>query len=302
MRQFTLLLILFGITIGLPPAVRAEDAPKAEHKTLGPYDVEVKKDLAYRDDKDADPVRHKLDIFIPQGQKNYPVLLFVHGGTWKSGSKSYYAPLGKTFASYGIGTVLINYRLSKEENEIKYSDQIADVAQAFAWVKKNIAKYGGDGDDLFVSGHSAGGHLAALLATDDCYLKTVKLGLKNIKGVISLSGVYTISPIMRTFTRAFSFDAAACEAASPMSHITDKHPPFLIPYADKDLLGLDKMAEEFCKKLTDKKCEAATLKIKDRDHITIIVDLAGSGDDPCTSAMFDFIAKHSDWKKPSKHK
>ncbi len=62
------------------------------------FEVETKTDVAYRSDKDADPVKHKLDIYTPKGQKDFPVLMFVHGGAWKSGNKELYAALGKTFA------------------------------------------------------------------------------------------------------------------------------------------------------------------------------------------------------------
>jgi hypothetical protein len=72
----------------------------------------------------------------------------------------------------------------------------------------------------------------------------------------------------------------------------------LICYGDKDFLTIDKKSEDFCKKLTDVKCEACTLKLDNRNHFTIIIQLAVDSTDPCTKAMFDFIAKHSEWKRP----
>ena len=260
------------------------------------YEVTIATDIAYRSDTEADPIKHKLDIYTPKGQKDFPVLMFVHGGSWKSGNKGMYAALGKTFASQGIGTVIINYRLSNKDGKAKHPDHINDVAAAFAWVHGNIEKYGGRKDRIFVAGHSAGGHLVALLATDEEYLKEHKLGIENIRGVLALSGVYEILPLI--FAEAFGNDAKICKAASPIHQANGKSAPFLICYADQDLPTIDKMSESFCKKLTDNKCEAKLVSIGERNHISIIVQLAINANDPCTRAMLDFIAAHSEWKRP----
>src|SRR6476661_4000879 len=79
------------------------------------YEVEKHLNLAYNTAKDADPVRHKLDLYVPKGAKDFPVMVFVHGGMWRSGNKELYAPLGETFAKQGIGTAVINYRLSNRD-------------------------------------------------------------------------------------------------------------------------------------------------------------------------------------------
>src|SRR5262245_47964098 len=90
-----------------PAAAWAQD--KATPKIGGPFEVEVIKGNSYVAGDDADKVRHKLDLYLPKGQKDYPVLFFVHGGAWVSGSKDLYEPLGKTFAKNGLGCVIINY-------------------------------------------------------------------------------------------------------------------------------------------------------------------------------------------------
>jgi acetyl esterase/lipase len=286
--------------VALIPAALAPTGAGAAEPAKKTFEVETKTDVAYRTDKDADPVKHKLDIYTPKGQKDFPVLMFVHGGAWKSGNKGMYAAIGHTFAKQGIGTVVINYRLTDQKNEVKHPDHIKDVAAAFAWVHANIGKYGGRNDRIFISGHSAGGHLVALLATDERYLKEHKLGLKDIRGVMPLSGVYEIIPNIVVFDSQFGKDKEVCKAASPLTHVKDNHPPFLICYADKDFPTIDKMSETFCKKLCDSKCEAQALKIDGRNHFTIIIQLALSAADPCTDAMLDFIAKHSEWKRPAK--
>src|SRR5206468_7210778 len=74
------------------------------------YEVEKHKNLSYNPARTADPVRHKLDLYVPKGVKDFPALMFVHGGGWRSGTKALYGPLGGTFAKRGSGTAAINYR------------------------------------------------------------------------------------------------------------------------------------------------------------------------------------------------
>ena len=167
---------------------------------------------------------------------------------------------------------------------------IQDVARAFAWTHDNIAKHGGDPKNIFVSGHSAGGHLVALLSTNESYLKAEKLAISDIKGTIPLSGVFVILPAFMP-KDIFTDDKDVIKTASPIEYVVGKHPPFLLLYADKDYLTLDTQAEQMCKKLTDCKCEARTLKIADRTHITIVSSLPNQSD-PATQAILGFLAKH----------
>lgn len=148
-------------------------------------------DVRYGDDSAA----QALDVFAPRGAADRPVVLVVHGGAWMFGDKDMlglYRGVGRFFARHGAVAVCINYRLAPQA---KHPDQVMDVARAFAWVRGHIRDYGGDPDRILLCGHSAGGHLVALLATDDAYLKDPKLRLTDadraaLKGVMSASGVY----------------------------------------------------------------------------------------------------------------
>jgi acetyl esterase/lipase len=270
----------FVFVLLVPAVLLADETPK--------FAVEKQKNLVYNAAKDADPVRHKLDLYLPKGAKDFPMMMFVHGGAWKSGNKELYAPLGENFAKQGIGTAIINYRLSGSSSTVKHPDHIRDVAKAFAWVKDNCGKYGGSKDKLFVSGHSAGGHLVALLSTDEEYLKAEKCKASDIRGVVAVSGVYTIVPLV--LGNIFGKDPEVCKAASPISHVTGKHPPFLIAYGNKDFPLLDQMAEQLGKKLTDCKCDAKVMKLE-RDHYSIILQMGTKPDDPLTKAMVEMMTK-----------
>lgn len=250
-------------------------------------EVEVFTDVAYRTDSDADKVRHKLDVYVPKGKKDFPVLFFVHGGAWTIGSKDYVKDAMKHFAEQGIGVVCPNYRLTPA---VQHPGHVEDVARAFAWTVDTIGKYGGDPKKVVVGGHSAGGHLAALLATDDEYLKAEKKSLADVRGVFGVSGVYVIDPREKLLSKVFTDDEKACKAASPREHVATDRPPMLLVYGDKDLPGLPAGAEVFAKALTKAKCEATATEYKKRDHMTIMLDLKDA-DDPLFKDAKEFIFK-----------
>jgi acetyl esterase/lipase len=185
---------MLAITLLAASACRVTDmtlwSPPAERKLC---DVEIVRGTEYcSDDSAARPFRHQLDLYLPRGVKNYPVVVFVHGGAWLMGDNrccGLYSSVGKFLAGRGIGAVLPNYRLSPG---VKHPEHIKDVARAFAWTRAHIGEYGGRADQLFIAGHSAGGHLAALLATDERYLKAEGLSTADVKGAIGVSGVYRL--------------------------------------------------------------------------------------------------------------
>jgi len=273
------------------------------------YKVRELDDITYYDGKLTDLFRHKLDIFVPKDKKDFPVVVFLHGGCWTIGDKSccgLYSAIGRFLASHGIGAVFPNYRLSPW---VKHPEHIKDVARAFAWTHNNIARYGGDPNQMFIGGHSAGGHLAALLTTDEEYLKAEGLSRKDIRGVIAVSGVYRIPDKLEfawettsfgakieVKTNPFDFifpkDPKGREAASPICHVAPGLPPFLIAFAESDLPLLPDMAAEFTKTLRDNKCEVELLKIEDRNHNNIAFKAINT-DDPLGKAMLDFVRQHS---------
>jgi acetyl esterase/lipase len=276
-----------------PPTADSEKKDdKKDDSAKSAFEVDAVKDIAYRSDSLADPKLHRLDLYVPKGVKSYPVLFFVHGGAWRSGDKSEYEEFGKTFAGLGIGTVIINYRLSPK---VQHPAHIEDVASAFAWTHANIAKYGGRPDRIFACGHSAGGHLVALLATDDKYVKKEHLALSDIHGVIAISGVHHIMPIVPICRTAFGSDREECKNASPINHVAKSDPPFLLLYGDKDLPTLGRMAEDMDAELKKNKCDSECLKMAHRTHMTIITSMVDDKDET-RLAVLQFVADHSEWK------
>jgi acetyl esterase/lipase len=272
--------VCFAILLLAAPA-------RAEETVAKKYEVRRIRDLIYFDGEGADTNKHKLDLYLPRDHKDFPVLFFVHGGAWTIGDRNFfgvYSSVAMLFARHGIGTAVTSYRLSPA---VQHPEHIKDVARAFAWTHKHIGEYGGRNDQIFISGHSAGGHLVALLATDDSYLKALGLGLKDIKGAMPMSGVYNIPN--RFLSSVFTDDSEVRRKASPLTHVRGDAPPFLIIYAEKDLIVCGKQpSEEFCAALNAKKCTAESLEVKSRTHVSLLLKTC-LDDDPAAQAMLRFI-------------
>lgn len=245
-------------------------------------EVEVVPDVPYAADASD---RQKLDLYLPKGKKDFPVVVFLHGGGFKGGDRKSAAAIGDAFARQGVGVAAVGYRLFPEA---KHPRQVQDVAEAFAWLRKHVAERGGDPERLFVGGHSAGGTLAALLASDEQYLKAVGAGAKDIKGVILLSGTYRLPE-----NRAEIFgDEAGRKAASPIGHARSGLPPFFLAYAESDNPGADVQTKDFAEALKQNGVEAVVVLAKDRDHRTLASKIDGS--DPTAAQVLDFIHKRSE--------
>jgi acetyl esterase/lipase len=193
-RRFSpwaVLVALVGLAI---PACRVTDLAIWDPPPAPPDAPEVERirDVPYGEGAGPDSSKRQLDLFLPRGLKDYPVVLLVHGGFWMTGDNrccGLYPSVASFLARHGLGIALPNYRLSPG---VKHPEHIKDVARAFAWVHAHIAEYGGCPDKMVVAGHSAGGHLVTLLATDETWLKAEGLRPTDIKGVIATSGVYHI--------------------------------------------------------------------------------------------------------------
>lgn len=253
-----------------------------------PFDVEIHKGIPYLDGPGRDAKRHLLDLYVPRGQKDFPVVVFVHGGAWVHGDKNQlgmYAKMGKTLARYGIGMVSPNYRLSPW---VKHPEHVRDVARAVAWTRDNIARFGGNPRELFLSGHSAGGHLVSLLTTDERWLREVKMSSADIRGVAPISGVYSV-PREKVFDPVFGKGDESRRDASPIAHVRPGLPPFLLLCADNDFPYCGRPhAEDFQRMLQAKGCSAQFCEIPRRNHLTILWN-ANKDTDPVAQALLSFV-------------
>lgn len=259
----------------------ASDEPiRAPSGELHP-NVALYRDIAYTEGRPEDASKHQLDVYAPQKPKQAPVFFFIHGGSWRSGDRAQYRALGNRFAREGTITVVTSYRLAPQN---PYPAQIEDVAAAFAWVVRHIGDHGGDPSRIYLGGHSAGGHLAALLTLDERYLKTRGLSPRNVRGTILLSGVYEI----RGQESVFGSDEQVWKQASPLSYVRGPAPPFLITYCQWDYLTLPQQARRLQEALRKAGVAAELVFIPQQNHISEIVNVF-QDDDPTARAILRFI-------------
>ena len=258
----------------------AADALKLPPPGLAP-NVKVLRDISYVDGKPEDAAKHKLDLYLPTDKQNFPVLLFVHGGSWRSGDRSQYPGIANRFAKIGIGVVVISYRLAPKNPP---PAQIEDTAAAFAFTLKNIAQYGGDPKRIYIAGHSAGGHLVSELALDPRWLAKYGLTSSSIQGVASLSGVYDV-----TVSDVFGPDAQSRRQYSPIEYVTPKAPKFVITYCQNDYPGLPGQAKQFDTALRKHFIESTLVYIPNQSHISEIVN-AWKDDDLTALAVLRLIS------------
>ena len=198
------------------------------------YAVRVQRDVPYLQGVNYTDNKDKLDLYLPEGRPNAPVIVSYYGNQLMGGDKSEDAFIGRRFASAGFVTAVVNYRLSPA---VSHPAHIQDAAASFAWAKRHIAEYGGDPDRVFIIGYSAGGYLAALLATDPRYLAAHKLSPSDIRGVVPVSAFYWVERRGVAPDRDASVwgsDRKVWVDASPAHNLQVTPPPMLILYADRD--------------------------------------------------------------------
>ncbi|MCB0712148.1 MAG: alpha/beta hydrolase [Ignavibacteriae bacterium] len=239
--------------------------------------------------------RLTLDIYAPPNAHGLPVTMWFYGGGWRSGDKRLFEHLGRAFAVRGIVAVAANYRLTPE---VKYPTNAEDCAAATAWVYRNIGRYGGNPEALFVAGHSAGAHLAAMIALDERFLEREGLSNSIIRGVVMVSGAADLAEYVHSsvFTarehieETFGRDEVALRAASPINWVSSDDPPFLVITAENDPPGLRKQGKALAEALRNVDVLARYISVRGRDHFSIVRRF-GSGDDTTANSAAEFIQR-----------
>src|SRR3954471_8699372 len=153
----------------------------------------IRRDVSYAGSDDA---KRTLDVYAPAGAKNLPVVFWVHGGGWQAGDKSDVKLKPQWFMDKGFVFVSTNYRLLPA---VDMGTLHRDVAKAFRWVEDHVAEYGGDPRRVWVGGHSAGAQLAALICTDEGYLKEQNVSFDVLIGCVPVDGdTYDVPAMIET--------------------------------------------------------------------------------------------------------
>lgn len=259
----------------------------------------IRKDICYHPKPGKNRSLQSLDVYAPESASLnglYPVILFMHGGGWRASDKN--DPLGvhanvcKALAARGLVAVNVNYRLAPR---VKHPEPARDAAHALRWTRQNISEYQGNPERVFLSGHSTGGHLTALIALDANYLADVGLSVAAIKGVVGISGVYNLSHFAgrnwiaeHLMARAaFGNDHGLRSQASPVNHVHAGAPPFLLLNAQEDG-KLEEEADELSFLLHTHGVSAEASIISGTNHFTIL-SLVGNGDDTLIDRIAEFV-------------
>ena len=247
----------------------------------------------------CDTPKHTLDLYLPS-QRDWPAIVFVHGGNWDSGDKNYraggadvYANIGRYYATRGIGVAVINYRL---QPQVRWPQQVDDVRAAVAWVRGNIAARGGRPDHIFLMGHSAGTHLASMVALES------PATTPAVRGVVAVSGAaldiadeetYRLGADPRYYEQRFRAHDTGLEwqsRASPVSQVSATAPPFLIMYATGESRELQHQSRLLHEALVKAGVTSELLPVPGESHTRIVLALSHPRKLPA-QAIVEFVQR-----------
>ena len=253
-------------------------------------------DVAYARNPGTDPLRQSMDIYIREGLSAAPVILYVHGGGWIRGDKeralfkpAHLVPKGYLFAS-------MNYRFHPEAS---LAEMAADVASAAAWLKQHAPKYGGDGARITLMGHSAGGHLVALVGANQIFMEDAGGSLSDLAGVVVIdSAMLNVPARMETAGesqfRVFGSAPEGWVPVSPWHHVEAGKgiPPYLLFTSDGRAISQEQAAM-LTAKLEQHGIEASSHEGKGRAHTPLDTYIGVEGD-ASTGILLDFLRRHAD--------
>lgn len=229
--------------------------------------MKVIRDVAY----DTVVRGRQLDIFLPETKAAAPLVVLIHGGGWISGDRTTFHDSAEWFVQQGIAAACVGYRLAPLN---PYPAAIDDVLQSIGFLRDHASEYNVDPNQIVSMGNSAGGHLACMAGLKQTFSNGEPA--QNANGVISICSITDIrNPHESQYPVAFSFldqfmVKSVHEApemyveASPITHVSEKAPPFLIFHGSHD----DIVPPEQSKQLYDALCQAgvsADLQILDRE-------------------------------------
>lgn len=220
---------------------------------------------------DVEP-QQRLDIYRPKSSRSdLPILLFVHGGSWKDGNRADYEFVGRAFAARGYLTLVTSYRLLSKN---AYPDFITDVALAIKWAHLHGTEFGGNGDKIFAVGHSAGAYNITQAVLDPHYFKDAGIDPNVLKGIATLAGPFDFLPLDSPITIETFGKVQDLEATQPITYARADVPPFLFLHGTADKTVYPKNSRSLFKHLNEAGAHPKLIEYPDVTHIGIILDIA----------------------------
>jgi acetyl esterase/lipase len=220
----------------------------------------------------TDP-RQKLDVYLPKKVVlNAKVVIFFYGGSWRGGSKTDSRFAAQALTSRGFIVVLPDYWVYPQ---VIFPGFVEDGASAVRWVRNNISTYGGDTNHLYLMGHSAGSHIAALLTLDTHYLKALGLDRNVIRATATLSGPYdfTPNPWDRPVFGMGTNQTAIDPAIEPITFVDGKEPPMLLVQGLRDEIVAPTNAVNLAARIHEAGGEVEYITYPKRGHAAVVVAL-----------------------------
>jgi acetyl esterase/lipase len=283
-KRFFLLLLVFSSFVACSPLTLINNR-------VSPRNFIGTRNVAY-----GSLERQKLDVYQPRKGTSLPVLIFVHGGSWRNGSKDIYPFLGERFALEGYVTVIINYRLAPAN---VFPSFVQDAALAVRWAKDNIQNFAGDPNQIYLAGHSAGAHIVAMLALDASFLKAVNLERSVLRGVVGMAGPYDIAGFFsqsESLRQVFGQDPKAWAATQPINFVDGTNPPMLLQHGVRDTTVNYNQSIELQQKILEKggKVELKTYPKLEHEELIGAVSLAAEAslDPSVVPDIVNFLKRH----------
>ena len=215
----------------------------------------------------ADGDRHALDIYRP-ATPNPPVVVFLYGGGWRAGDRSMYRFVGAALADRGFLVVIPDYRVYPE---VRFPAFVDDAAAAVAWTKAHVGEYGGDSGRVFLMGHSAGAHIAAMLTLDKSFLGRVGLDPdRAIAGTIGLAGPYDFLPLHDPELEPIFAPAGDLALTQPVTFARAGAPPMLLLTGEGDTTVYPRNSRNLAQRLQAKGGRAVLRVYGDVGHVSIL--------------------------------
>lgn len=218
--------------------------------------------------------RQNLVIWGPKGDAPdnvRPVLVFVHGGSWRSGMPGSYDFVARAFVERGFVVALAGYRLGPEG---RYPAMLEDTARSVALVRREAARFGADPDRIVLAGHSAGAYNAAMIALERRWLESEGVPPESIRGVVGLAGPYDFYPFDSESTVAAFAHAADPTSTQPIAHLRADAPPMLLIHGEQDTLVKPRNSRALANGLEAAGGRAETVFYPDMNHNDPLIALA----------------------------
>ncbi len=258
-RHYLLLLPLLAAVAACSPFRVINHLSPSDHYRLAP-------DIAY-----GELGRQTLDIYTPRSSvEASPVVIFFYGGGWRKGAKEDYEFVASSLTEAGYTVVIPDYRVFPD---VVFPGFVEDGAQAVAWVLNNARQYDVDPERVFLMGHSAGAHLAALLSLDQRYLEKHGIEHGSIRALIGLSGPYDFLPIESGYLLDV-FPEESRAASQPVNFATAAAPPTLLIHGEDDDIVDPANSESLAARLAQHGVDVSIRLYDGAGHAKIAVALA----------------------------